>query len=136
MRDSYFKAKRPCKECPFIKGCAKGWLGPDTADEVMQKVHSEQGYVCHMSIAGKATLPDGTVDIQEHGHQCIGALLHANQSCKSYRDPKLWSLQRQLDKLYGVEFKEKVLDLLEFRAYHGGTMTPAMRNALARRKRD
>lgn len=135
MRKSYFKVKPPCKECPFIKGCMKGWLGPDNADQVMQKVHSEQGYVCHMSIHQKPTIEGGGVDINKYGHQCIGAILHANQSCKSYRDPGLWQLQQDLRKEFGDKYEGKVLDFLEFREYHGGTVSPRMREALNKRKR-
>lgn len=96
----------PCKECPFMPKAVKGWLGPDTADQVMQKVHGEGGYVCHTSIAGGR---------QANARQCTGAILHANKSFKIYRNPKLRELQDKWDGK-GKEFN--VLDRQQFEEHH------------------
>lgn len=133
MRKGWFKNTPPCKECPFIRGCVKGWLGPDTPEEVMEKVHSEAGYVCHMSIAGKPQLPDGTIDVQKYGHQCIGALLHATISCKSYRDPVMNQHQRAVAERFLESLRDDVLDALEFRVYHGAKLNATLQSAWERR---
>ena len=109
------KKTTPCKECPFLRTSIPGWLGPDTAEEVMQKVHGEGGYVCHTSIDGKPNLDDGTVDVAKYGHQCIGAVISASLSCKSYRDPNLNNLQKECK---GMENTYPILGRMEFMTHH------------------
>jgi hypothetical protein len=107
-----FTKKVPCAECPFRKTAMRGWLGPDTAQEVMAKAHGEGGYPCHMDMVGQPKYPDGTVNCT-NVEQCAGAILHANASCKSYRDPDLRAMQ---DRLKGSECP--ILGRLEFLAHH------------------
>lgn len=108
--------KKVCAECPFRKNAIPGWLGPDTALEVTQKVHSEHGYVCHMSIDKKPTDEQGRVDVSKHGHQCIGAIIHANLSCKTYRpENPLSALQVECE---GMEKEYEILKHPEFIKYH------------------
>lgn len=108
--------KKPiCNECPFRKNSLRGWLGPDSPEEVIQKVHGEGGYVCHMSIAGKPQMDDsGLVDGTKYGHQCIGAIQHASVSCKRYRQPDLEKLRLELKD----EDKSNILNYPEFIAHH------------------
>lgn len=116
--------KTPCSECPFRTTAMKGWLGPDTPQEVMRRVHGESGYPCHMSVTEEAkSLPDDedvTYDIVE---QCAGAVIHANQTAKCYfRDPALAAHQDTVG-------KTKVLGF-EFLKYH----TVAI-NAVSRKRK-
>lgn len=70
--------KKPCKECPFLKNSAPGWLGSDvTPMEFRSEALSEAGYSCHMTLEKKKQ------------HQCIGALAHAKISCKRFTNPDL-----------------------------------------------
>lgn len=107
-----FNKKAPCAECPFRKDAMAGWLGPDTPEEVLTKVHSEGGYPCHMDMEGKPTNKDG-VDCTEV-EQCAGAVLSANASCKTYRDPELWAMQLKLRE--GAP--TPILDQFQFLKHH------------------
>lgn len=76
----------PCAECPFLKKSAPGWLGSDTPEAVWGQVHSDGqfGYPCHMDvdkIKGEADLTD-----PDSVEQCVGALVHASKTAKSYSD--------------------------------------------------
>lgn len=46
--------------------------------------------------------------------QCAGALVHANKSCKSYRNPFLSKLQRGMD----PKLKDEVLGYTDFLEHH------------------
>ena len=41
---------QPCRECPWRKDSAPGWLGPQSADEWLRAVHGETPIACHMTI--------------------------------------------------------------------------------------
>ena len=118
-----FNKKTPCSECPFRKTALPGWLGPDSAKSVMEKVHGEGGYPCHMDMDGKPKDASGNVDCTEV-EQCAGAIFHANASCKSYRDPDLNKMQKRL----GTDFQ--VLNRLEFVKHHDVPINMVMRKYL------
>lgn len=99
----------PCRECPFLKKSIPGWLGPDTAESVWAKVHgdNEFGYPCHMDVDKVA---DQTQDDEElwredpdSVEQCVGALIHAKKTCKSYNDKFRDAARDVLAKLIGVD---------------------------------
>lgn len=117
MRKHYFKVAAPCRECPFVNGSPPGWLGPDGVEDVLRKAHGEGGYACHMSIAAAPVDDAGLVDLEEHGHQCTGALLHASKTNKVYRDKQLGSLQVQVEEQVGPTWIGRILGW-DFREYH------------------
>lgn len=87
-----------------------GWLGPDTIEAVMRKVHGEAGYTCHMSVSSElAGLPEdeAIVDI-DNIEQCAGALMHANKTHKIYRNPELREHQERVKDIpiLGKDFSE------------------------------
>lgn len=84
----------PCKECPFRKDSIRGWLGPDTPEEVIAQVHGEGGYPCHMSTERAVKMEILYDDIQ----QCAGAVHHATAYFKLYRPGPLAQMQRRLEK--------------------------------------
>ena len=102
-----------CVECPFKKGAMKAWLGVDDVNIVMTKVHSEEGYPCNMDMAGKPNDENGYA-ILDDVEQCVGAILHAEKTCKSYRNPDLYEMQNRLT---NSTEKNNVLGF-EFRDYH------------------
>lgn len=79
--------KKACAECPFKKGSIRGWLGPWTAQELLAQAHSEGGFACHMSVNDliEEGYEEGTTELQEDVHVCVGSLQHANRACKSFR---------------------------------------------------
>lgn len=42
--------KDPCKECPWRREAAPGWLGPLTAEEWCKTAHAENAIACHKTI--------------------------------------------------------------------------------------
>lgn len=110
--------KSPCSECPFRKKSLPGWLGPDTAQAVISRVHGETGYSCHMDLENAPAIESGEfagyLDTSNVEH-CAGAVIHANLSCKSYRNPEL---RAQQDLLKGSKHEADVLNLKEFTEHH------------------
>jgi hypothetical protein len=116
-----FTLRPPCAECPFLKKSLPGWLGPDSPESVWAKVHSDDefGYSCHMDVDKVAKVnedadteswrfdPDGT-------EQCVGALLHAKKTAKSYSDKWREAAREVLSKLIPLE---GILGI-EFMAHH------------------
>lgn len=102
--------KSPCVECPFRKTATPGWLGPDSAKDVIAQVHSEAGYGCHMNLEGRGD-EEGMVP-RDEVEQCAGAILHANLTHKSYRSEEMRDHQAALSKC-----KVKVMGW-EFLTYH------------------
>lgn len=106
--------KETCKECPFIRGCAPGWLGPHSTDEIMAHFSFELSFSCHMERTRKTTPEDvgaGRISI------CRGFLASANKSGKRFRNKRLFDLQEKV-KSEGLEVDEEVLAQWDFVDYH------------------
>ncbi len=100
------KCKTPCPECPFRKASPPGWLGPWNVEELISVAHGEGGLACHMDVNKKG---EG-MDVAEY-QPCVGAIMHANKTCKNYVNPRLAALQQQLkgvdvSNILGFEFRE------------------------------
>jgi hypothetical protein len=92
--------KKACKECPFLKKSAPGWLGSDTTPmEFRTEALSESGYSCHMTL----NKPKET--------QCIGALAHAKISCKRFSNKELQDAMKDVD-------TENIMTVPEFVKHH------------------
>ena len=66
---------KPCKECPFKKDSAAGWLGPyKTPLQFIQDSFQQDGMLCHM------TVDRGCGDLKV----CAGSLHCANKSAKEF----------------------------------------------------
>lgn len=97
--------KHPCMECPFRRQSPRGWLGPwQSAQEILDQAFSEAGLACHMTVKQTGVVEGTTV--------CVGALVCANKSAKSYRDHDLHLLQKN------AKPDDGVLDAWEFRDHH------------------
>ena len=106
----------PCFDCPWRRNAVKGWLGPYTAEEWQQLVHSDEAIACH------TTLPSGDEDVEdlsameiqerwlaEGVRQCAGAAIYRTHIFKSPRDPQVATLPSD---------KETVFGMGEFVPYH------------------
>lgn len=61
-----FNMKKPCKECPFIRGSATNTtLAPGRLDGIIDDIRSDMTFTCHKSL-------DKPQTDQEH---CAGALV-------------------------------------------------------------
>lgn len=108
--------RKPCAECPFRKTSMRGWLGPDKPQDVLFKVHTGEMYYCHMDVAVKveqAELSGVELDPDTVEH-CVGALMHANKSCKRFRNPTLAAAQDRLES----QDHSQILDVREFSQHH------------------
>lgn len=102
---------RMCKECPFKKGSAPGWLGPwQKPQDLVEFVLSENEFPCHM------TMGDDDVDVMpEHETVCTGSVLFANKSFKLFRSGMLRDEQQRLK---GSSEAENTMDRFEFIQHH------------------
>ena len=105
-----------CRECPFAKKSAPGWLGPHTVKSLMGMMQMEHLFACHKQIKddtreidlirGNVQLCRGFVASATKSHKMFGS--HINNG----RDLRLLQLE-----ITGKEM-ETVLDRREFREHH------------------
>lgn len=75
---------KPCADCPFSRGCIKGWLGGSSVnkgelasvDEWLWAAHGESRIDCHTTT----------------NMQCAGAAIYRANVCKDPRDKSLLRL--------------------------------------------
>lgn len=78
--------KKPCRECPFRKRSAPGYLGGFSAEETIMAADSDVDFVCHMTRGtNKATY-----------RSCAGRLLYAAKTCKVFRNKDLERAKQKL----------------------------------------
>ncbi len=66
--------RRPCKDCPWRRKSAAGWLGSEqTPEQWVQSAHDETYIECHV----------------HEGFQCAGSAIYRKNVCKSPRFPEL-----------------------------------------------
>lgn len=100
----------PCRECPFRRASAAGWLGPYDADEWVQLVHSDEPIACHLTLGVSSPEDDDAWD-RDGVKQCAGAASYRANVCKSPRDPSV---------AIGPADRENVFaNPMEFKAHHG-----------------
>ena len=68
----------PCNDCPWRRRSVAGWLGPYTAEEWVELVHSDDPIACHRTIQG-----DGS---WQGALQCRGAASYRANLAKLPRD--------------------------------------------------
>jgi hypothetical protein len=67
--------KRPCRECPFRRICAKGWLGGGTVEDWVNDLSiGDTAFVCHMA------------EKKDKRHFCAGSMIFFRNSLKRPRD--------------------------------------------------
>lgn len=69
--------KEPCKECPWRRESAPGWLGPTSAEDWVLTAHAETPIMCHRTIKESGSY-EGT-------KQCKGAAIFRANVFKSPR---------------------------------------------------
>lgn len=82
----------PCKDCPWRRTAAPGWLGSISADEWVQIAHGECHVECH-TIAGS---------------QCAGIAIYRANVVKKPRDPQIQVLPKDKQNVFATptEFLE------------------------------
>jgi len=108
--------KKICKECPFSKTSARGWLGHHTIEEIQHTMQFEGLFSCHMTRTEDSTFEDiesGKTPI------CRGFLASASASCKMFgQHPENGAALRELQKEITDEEKEQVLTKWDFAVHH------------------
>ncbi len=90
----------PCRECPFRRSCAPGWLGGGrVADWHADLTMGDTAFLCHMAVKKK-----------KH-HFCAGSMIHYRNSLKMPRDPEFSAAVAKYDKsdkvfTWAHEFKQ------------------------------
>ncbi len=97
----------PCKECPFVEGRTRGFVGPYTPEDLHSIATGETAFPCHM------TMSDAT------GPRCRGIDLYRNQLCKSPRDPAERAAQAETVRVHGAT--EKAVAPFKLAEYHSRT---------------
>lgn len=69
----------PCRECPWRRESAPGWLGGHPAKEFVSAVFADEPVACHLTVK-----EDGAPSNTEA--YCAGALIFARNICKKSRD--------------------------------------------------
>ena len=83
----HLRHKTPCSECPFRRASAPGWLGADTPEGFVEKVHFEVPLPCHRHLANEGTREQFEESIKTAPY-CAGALIMMRNSAKVPRDPE------------------------------------------------
>ena len=93
---------RPCSECPWVRGCARGWLGGFEAEQWLRLVHSDEVVACHETIK-----VDGSM---EGARQCTGAATFRANVFKLPRNPEVARGERDVETVFEND--------AEFAAHH------------------
>lgn len=78
--------KKPCKECPWRKTSAAGWLGASTPVEFLQQSEAETQMPCHLHVDYES---DAWQDEALTAPQCAGRAVHFANRCKRPKNPDL-----------------------------------------------
>lgn len=72
----------PCRDCPWRRSAAPGWLGPYTAHDWVDAAHGETPIACHLTIPPGGGWGPLT-------RQCAGAATFRGNVCKSPINPSI-----------------------------------------------
>jgi hypothetical protein len=115
------KRTKACKECPFRRTSAPGWLGAEKDPQAFVRA-AEADYVdnplpCHMAI--DYSDDDWRGEQYDNADLCAGALIYARNQCKVPRDP-----ERAMDVAGVEEDRKNIFEYPhEFVEHHGGELT-------------
>jgi hypothetical protein len=71
------KHRTPCRECPFRRASAAGWLGGGSATDWYSDIRfGDTAFNCHMAAK------------KEKNHYCAGSMIHYANQLKTPRDPQ------------------------------------------------
>lgn len=113
----------PCRECPFRRKSAPGYLGGGTVEEWMADLtFGDTAFVCHMA------------EQKGKRHLCAGSMIHYLNSCKMPRDRDFAAMLKHYAKNSVAVFDWPH----EFQAHHAGgvlALTKPSETAVAVRRR-
>ncbi len=77
--------KEPCRECPFRRESAPGWLGADTPENFIETTLADYEMPCHQTVNYE---DPGWFTELDKAQACAGSLIFFSNICKRSRDPK------------------------------------------------
>jgi hypothetical protein len=86
--------KKPCKECPFRKKSAPGYLGRDNANHFLALTMSDGDMPCHLKVDYEK---EGWKAKLSAAPRCAGSVIFFANICKRSRDPKRPTLPRSTE---------------------------------------
>lgn len=92
--------KKPCKECPFRRASAPGWIGShEHVQEIIDTVRADQRFPCHLQV-NTAMEEDGEdfVTAALLADVCVGSAQFLNNQLKMSRHPDVVAAQRRVGK--------------------------------------
>ncbi len=114
-----FDQTNPCRECPFRKKAAPGWLGAATPEEFIDTTLADGLMPCHLTVDyEKKDWQDEMVEMESSVQHCAGARIFYKNMCKVSRLP----LIRYLEEHGAVRAVQRSADVFlnraEFLAHH------------------
>jgi len=93
-----FNRKDPCKQCPFKKNSAPGWLGAYSISDIKNAILNEEVFPCHPTvnyedhdfIKNQIMNPDSKVQF------CAGFAILSKRLCKLPRDKDMSNYWRNV----------------------------------------
>jgi hypothetical protein len=89
------KHLKPCKECPFRRKSAPGWLGASTPEEFIATTRSEHPMPCHCAIDYEKK--DWETEQYPDAPLCAGSLVFLKNHCIAPRNPELADAVRAVE---------------------------------------
>lgn len=122
--------KKPCKECPFRRESAPGWLGPWDAWELATTVQYLQ-FPCHRTIKADTEFDDPQTEKME---TCAGTTLFLMNQMKMPDDPSSRILRDKFKSLPQGELNELKAGVFsstdEFMNHHEWKRDEAIKNLI------
>lgn len=97
--------KKPCRECPFKRTSASGYLGECLYDPELF-LQQEEVIPCHLTVDYEGKEPD-----YSQAQPCVGNLQFMNNSLKLSRNPQVKQLQDEAGKNTKIfQFKSEFIN--------------------------
>ena len=101
---------KPCRECPFRRASAPGYVGSTTPEQFMDTVMQDYSMPCHLTVDYENENWEDDLDLSE---QCAGAAIFFANICKLSRDKTRMRLSRDTELVFSSP--------QEFLAHHEGS---------------
>lgn len=85
--------KQPCDECPWRRASTPGFVGPHSAHEWREAIHSDAPIACHKTITAEG-------ETTTYTHQCAGAAIYRSNVHKLPRDPDVVTLPPDRERVF------------------------------------
>lgn len=109
---------KPCKECPWRKNSAPGWLGASTPEQFLAQAESEIKMPCHCAVNYER---EDWETQALHAPRCAGHAVYLKNRCKLPRNRELSAFVNSVEPSAEVFTRPE-----QFLSHHGGNPERAM----------